>query len=63
MSLPRYQNYVDGRPLANSSGETFPVINPATGEAFAEVEVADVSIQQAAMSRHQRRSLRSFNAV
>ena len=30
--LPRYQNFINGQPMANASGETFPVVNPATGE-------------------------------
>ncbi|KDE38463.1 Betaine aldehyde dehydrogenase [Nitrincola lacisaponensis] len=54
MSLPRYQNYVHGRPLANQSGETFPVINPGTGEVIYEMEVADESIQQAAIDSAQQ---------
>ncbi|MCD8512932.1 MAG: aldehyde dehydrogenase family protein, partial [Nitrincola sp.] len=49
MSLPRYQNYIHGRPLANQSGESFAVINPGTGEVIYEMEVADESIQQAAI--------------
>ncbi|MFO7704540.1 MAG: betaine-aldehyde dehydrogenase [Halopseudomonas sp.] len=49
MSLPRYQNFVDGRYLANSSGETFAVINPGTGQISYDMEVADESIQQAAI--------------
>lgn len=48
-SIPRYQNFVHGRFLANTSGETFPVVNPGTGEVIYEVEVADESIQQAAI--------------
>ena len=54
MSLPRYQNFVDGQPLANQSGETFPVINPATGRVIYEVEVADESVKQAALASAQR---------
>lgn len=49
MSLPRHLNYIHGRPLANASGETFDVINPATGEAVYRVEVADESILAAAL--------------
>lgn len=47
--LPVYQNYVHGRFLPNTSGETFPVVNPATGKVIYEVEVADESIQRAAI--------------
>ncbi|WP_416885803.1 betaine-aldehyde dehydrogenase [Marinospirillum sp.] len=54
MSLPRYLNYIHGQPLANASGETFTVINPATGQAIYEVEVADDKIQQAAMESAQQ---------
>ncbi len=46
-SLPVVQNFVHGRFLANSTGETFPVVNPATGQVIYEVEVADESVQQA----------------
>ena len=28
--LPRYQNFINGQPMANASGETFPVVNPAS---------------------------------
>ena len=44
-SLPVVQNFVHGRFLANSTGETFPVVNPATGQVIYEVEVADESVQ------------------
>ncbi len=49
MSVTRYQNFVNGQAMANASGETFSVINPATGEVIYEMEVADESIQQAAI--------------
>jgi len=49
MSLPRYQNFINGQPMANASGETFQVVNPGTGQLAYEVEVADESIQQAAI--------------
>src|SRR5690554_3699439 len=48
-SLPVDQNFVHGRFLANRSGETFPVVNPATGQAIYQVEVADEAVQQAAI--------------
>ncbi|MGB0894170.1 MAG: betaine-aldehyde dehydrogenase [Parashewanella sp.] len=44
-----YRNYVHGQPMSNASGETFEVINPATGEVSYCVEVADEKIQQAAI--------------
>lgn len=49
MSLITYQNYVHGQPIANETGETFEVINPATGAVSYLVEVADASVQQAAI--------------
>ncbi|WDE00678.1 betaine-aldehyde dehydrogenase [Thalassomonas actiniarum] len=49
MSLPTYQNFIHGQYLANDSGETFAVTNPATGEVIYQVEVADEKIQQAAI--------------
>lgn len=49
MTLPRHLNYIHGRPLANTSGETFDVINPATDEVIYQVEVADASILTAAL--------------
>ena len=49
MSLVVYQNYVHGRYLSNASGETFDVVNPATGEVDYRVEVADDKIKQAAI--------------
>ena len=49
MNLPRHLNYIHGRPLANASGETFDVINPATGEVIYQVEVADDAILTAAL--------------
>ncbi|WP_281214209.1 betaine-aldehyde dehydrogenase [Shewanella insulae] len=49
MSLVVYQNYVHGRYLSNETGETFDVVNPATGEVDYRVEVADDKIKQAAI--------------
>lgn len=45
----RYKNYVHGQYLDNQSGECFDVINPATGEVIYQMEVADESVQHAAM--------------
>ncbi|MGM0433175.1 MAG: betaine-aldehyde dehydrogenase [Pseudomonadota bacterium] len=50
MPLTRYQNFVAGQPMANSTGETFEVVNPGTGEVIYEVEVADESVRQAALA-------------
>ncbi|MCL1078054.1 betaine-aldehyde dehydrogenase [Parashewanella spongiae] len=44
-----YRNYINGQYLANDTGETFEVINPATGEVSYLVEVADAKVQQAAI--------------
>jgi betaine-aldehyde dehydrogenase len=49
MSLDIYRNYIHGQALSNESGETFEVVNPATGEVSYLVEVADTKIQQAAI--------------
>ncbi|OFC71269.1 betaine-aldehyde dehydrogenase [Alteromonas confluentis] len=53
MSLPRYQNFVHGKYLANSTGETFDVINPATGEVAYQMEKACDDVKQAAMESAQ----------
>ncbi|GIU22622.1 betaine-aldehyde dehydrogenase [Shewanella schlegeliana] len=49
MSLVVYPNYIHGKALRNTTGETFEVINPANGEVSYLVEVADEEIQQAAI--------------
>ena len=49
MSLPRLQNFIDGQFMANKSGETITVLNPGTGEAIYTIEVADETVQQAAI--------------
>ena len=38
-----YQQYINGEWVANTSGKTFPVINPATEEVMAHVSEADSS--------------------
>jgi len=48
-SLVVYQNYVHGQYLSNNTGETFEVINPATGQISYLVETANEVIQQAAI--------------
>ncbi|TMO74925.1 betaine-aldehyde dehydrogenase [Pseudoalteromonas aurantia] len=50
VTTPIYQNFVHGRYVANQSGECFDVINPATGEVIYQVEVADESVQEAAIN-------------
>ncbi len=50
MSLIRYKNYIDGHYIENSSGETFDVINPATGKVIYQVEVADEQVQEKAIA-------------
>ncbi|WP_025565330.1 betaine-aldehyde dehydrogenase [Psychromonas sp. SP041] len=49
-SLIVYQNYVHGQYIANGTGETFEVINPATGEVSYLVETATEAVQQAAIA-------------
>jgi betaine-aldehyde dehydrogenase len=51
--LDCYQNFVNGQYLSNQSGETFDVINPATGQLIYQVEVADEFIQQTAIQSAQ----------
>lgn len=48
-SLTVYKNYVHGEFLSNGTGETFEVINPATGKVIYLVETADEVVQQAAI--------------
>ncbi|MGO1461235.1 MAG: betaine-aldehyde dehydrogenase [Marinobacter sp.] len=48
MTLPIYQSFINGKPMANQSGERFDVVNPATGQVIYQVEQADHSIMQAA---------------
>ncbi|MBL0689972.1 MAG: aldehyde dehydrogenase family protein, partial [Pseudoalteromonas sp.] len=49
MTTPIYQNFINGQFLANKSGETFDVVNPATGQVIYAVEVADQHVQNAAI--------------
>ncbi|MCO7223267.1 betaine-aldehyde dehydrogenase [Pleionea sp. CnH1-48] len=44
------QNFIHGEYVANTSGETFEVLNPASGELLYNIEVADESIKQAAIT-------------
>ncbi len=54
MPLICYKNFVDGAYMANDSGETFDVINPATGKVIYQVEVADEKIKQETIASAQR---------
>ena len=54
MTTPVYQNFINGHFLANQSGETFVVKNPATDEVIYHVEVADGFIQSAAIQSAKR---------
>ncbi|WP_019615353.1 betaine-aldehyde dehydrogenase [Psychromonas ossibalaenae] len=49
-TLVVYQNYVHGQYMPNGTGETFEVINPATGQVSYLVERADEAVQQAAIN-------------
>jgi betaine-aldehyde dehydrogenase len=54
MSLIRYKNFIDGAYMANDTGETFDVINPATGKVIYQVEVADKKIKEQAIASAHR---------
>ncbi|WP_226646464.1 betaine-aldehyde dehydrogenase [Microbulbifer variabilis] len=54
MSLEKEQNFVDGRSLANESGECFDVFNPATNEVSYRVEVADDKVLNEAIESAKR---------
>ena len=54
MSLKTYKNFIDGAYMANDNGETFDVINPATGKVIYQVEIADEKIKQQAIESAQR---------
>lgn len=49
MTLPVLQSFIHGRYVANSTGDTFPAINPATGETIYNVEQADEGLIQQAI--------------
>lgn len=48
------KNFINGKYLDNGSGETFDVINPATGLLAYKVEVADEKIRTAAIASSQQ---------
>lgn len=48
------RNFVDGKLMANSSGDTFDVVNPATGEVIYKTEIADDRVREAAMTSAQK---------
>jgi len=52
-TLSVYQNYVHGQYIANETGETFEVVNPATGEVSYLVEVATETVKKAAIESAQ----------
>ena len=54
MSLITYKNFIDGAYVANDNGETFDVINPATGKVIYQVEIADEKIKALAIESAQR---------
>ena len=47
------KNFVDGKYLNNTSGETFAVINPAIDEEIYQVEIADADVIAAAVKSAQ----------
>jgi betaine-aldehyde dehydrogenase len=56
------KNFVDGALLSNKSGETFAVINPATGQIAYQVEVADDAVRAAAISSA-RKGFKEWSAM
>lgn len=54
MTLPIYQSFINGHPMANQSGERFDVVNPATGKVIYQVEQADESVMKAAVESAQK---------
>lgn len=48
------KNFVDGRLMDNQTGETFDVVNPATGAVIYRTEVADETVCRAAVASAQR---------
>jgi len=48
------KNFINGEYLDNASGETFDVINPATGLLAYQVEVADEKVRTAAIESSQQ---------
>ena len=49
-TLPVQQLYIGGRAVDGTSGETFPTVNPATGEVLAEVQQASAADVDAAVA-------------
>lgn len=50
MTHPTYQSFVNGQYVANTTGELFDVINPATGEVIYRVEQADDNVMSQALA-------------
>ncbi|MCV2886361.1 betaine-aldehyde dehydrogenase [Aestuariibacter sp. AA17] len=48
--MQQIQNFIDGANMPNSTGETFDVINPATGDVAYKVEVACEQIKEKAIA-------------
>lgn len=53
MALPVYQSYIHGAFHANQTGETFDVVNPATGQVIYRVEQADETLVEQAIQSAQ----------
>lgn len=54
MAVKKYQSFIDGQYVANKSGQSFEVVNPATGEVVYQVEKADDHIKQLAIESAER---------
>ncbi|MFC3150082.1 betaine-aldehyde dehydrogenase [Litoribrevibacter euphylliae] len=51
---PCYQSFIHGQYVANATGETFDVVNPATGEVIYAVEQADEALVDRAVESAQQ---------
>lgn len=54
MSLPRLTSFIHGEYVAPGDGETFEVLNPATGDVIYEVEMADAALVDKAVRSAQQ---------
>ncbi|CAM3819552.1 betaine-aldehyde dehydrogenase [Parendozoicomonas haliclonae] len=50
----RLRSFIDGEYVSNTTGETFAVINPGTGQEIGQAEVADAVLQEQAINSAQK---------
>jgi betaine-aldehyde dehydrogenase len=62
MPVPIFQSFVDGKPVANRTGECFDVVHPASGQVIYQVEQADEIVMQAAVASAER-GFREWSAL